>query len=181
MADRKTTSDDEISERRADVARLYLMGWTQAAIGVKWEVSQQQISEDIKAVRAEWMESRKASYDQWIAQELARIDVIEANAWEQWARSCQDAVTVKTAQGTGGETGWTKDERIVSEQPGDPRFLTVALNCVERRSKLLGLDAPERHQHGLTTDDAQSLARKYGLENWKLPRSQPEASDAGDD
>ena len=32
-------------------------------------------------------------------------------------------------------------------QYGDPRFLKIALECVERRCKLLGLDAPEKHQH----------------------------------
>ena len=73
-------------------------------------------------------------------QELAKLDEVEREAWEQWHRSTQDAETRTTSQ--------TKDGPVITDkaegQSGNPALLDKIIKCSERRAKLLGLDAPEK-------------------------------------
>ena len=44
---------------------------------------------------------------------------------------------------------------------GDPRFLTVLDNCIERRCKILGIEAPKRLD--LSSPEGQSIEVKHDL------------------
>ena len=50
-------------------------------------VSDAIVSRDLEACRAEWTGSLVADTDALVAEELARIDRIEAEAWVQWRLS----------------------------------------------------------------------------------------------
>jgi hypothetical protein len=106
--------------RRARAAELYVRGWTQQRIADHLNVTQQAVCRALKLIRREWRAARLRNYDQLVDEQLPRIDAIEAAAWDGWERS----------RAAGGA--------------GNVRFLAVALNCVERRCKLIGADAPTK-------------------------------------
>lgn len=85
------------------------------------------------------------------AQEVARTYEIEREAWEQWYRSTEDAVkeTIKSVPYAGNGNGDVVDAKtektVVREgQSGNPALLDKILKAMERRARLLGLDAPEK-------------------------------------
>lgn len=140
--------DTETLARRDEVARRYLQGQTQAEIAAAFGLSQQQISLDLKAVRAAWLASAIRDFDQARAIELARIDEVERAAWDGWRRSMQDK-EVSTQEGVGardpqGRPIITKVTARKEGQAGSPAFLNTVLTCIERRCSILGLDAPKR-------------------------------------
>jgi predicted transcriptional regulator len=113
------------TERTRDLetlSRLYVKGRTQAEIAAELGISQPQVAYDLKDLRERW----KASQDRTKAEELARIDAIEAEAWKGHS-----------------------DSQDHSEKAA---YLRTALSCVEKRCKLLGFDAPEKHDVKLSTD-----------------------------
>ena len=66
--------------------------------------------------------------------------MLQARAWHELERSSADywkRTVGETAQGD-------IDKEETGVQTGDPRYMTVILNIIERRSKLLGLDAPTK-------------------------------------
>jgi hypothetical protein len=107
--------------------------------------------------------------------EVDKCDEIERELWEQWYRSTDDAVkqTTKTplaAVVIDGETGdiqpattsaGDKPEisRTVEGQSGNTSLVDKILKAMERRSKLLGLDAPVKLQQDTTNE-----VRVCGLE-----------------
>ncbi len=154
----------EVSERRAKVARLYMAGKLQCDIAQEFEVSQPTISLDLAAVRKEWLEQANAKTEARYAEELAKIDNIERQAWECFEKSCKDGVHVKLTSlqqlmkqpvGAGKKgkaeapppkaelvTVSQQTEKSVKGQVGDPRFLDRIAWCVETRLKLLGYLKP---------------------------------------
>ena len=135
-----------LETRRKTVADLWLRCVTLADIARKLGVHRSQITRDLQKVRAEWKESRIASYDERVLDELARIDRLEETAWQGWDRSILDAGTrtVKIVKREGGERSesWEREEG----QSGDPRYLAEVRHCIELRAKLLGLMV-QRHEH----------------------------------
>jgi hypothetical protein len=74
------------------------------------------------------------------AQELQKIELIEREAHAGWDRSQKPAQSAVIE----GEGNQQPSRKTVRNQSGDPRFLDVLLKCVERRSEILGLDAPQK-------------------------------------
>jgi hypothetical protein len=132
---------------RAEIARLYLTGALQIDIGARLGLSQQQISYDLKAIRKEWLQSSLRDFDEARSQELAKIDHLETTYWDAWRRSVEkrEIETSKMVETAGGQRmeAATRTEL----QAGDPRFLAGVQWCIDRRCKLLGLDAPDRIEH----------------------------------
>lgn len=136
---RETT---EIAYRRQKVAELYLRGDYQTTIAQALGIDQAQVSRDLKALRALWLQSAVRDFDAARAQELAKIDEVERAAWEAWQRSTQDK---EIAYQEAGVDGKKKKVSLRKEgQAGSPAFLSVILTCIERRCAILGLDAPKR-------------------------------------
>ena len=103
MAAPITETEDQREQRLSDVARLYLQGKTQTAIGKALGVTQQQICYDLKIVRKRWLDSSIRNFDEARAQELAKIDRVEAEFWAAWNRSQRiKQVTGREAQGGHG-------------------------------------------------------------------------------
>jgi hypothetical protein len=139
---RKGRTPDQIRRDRAEVASLYLQGWTQADIGARLGLSRQQIGYDLGAIRQEWLQSSLVDFNAKKAEELAKIDRLEREYWSAWEASKKERQTSTTEQITdqGGErlrAGIRKEE-----QTGDPRYLAGVERCIEQRAKILGLHAP---------------------------------------
>lgn len=138
----------QIKKDRATIARLYLQGKLQVEIAERLDLTQQQISYDLKIIRKQWLDSSIRDFDELRSQELAKIDNLELEYWEAWQRSLEPKKmeSYKTVgDGTQDNTGRekiVKGEAVAKEETrdGDPRFLQGVQWCIERRCKLLGFD-----------------------------------------
>ena len=145
----------EILKRRQRVAELRLQGWSQSAIADELQIRQATISSDLKTVERSWRESAIRDFDAAREQELQRIGMIERNAWDGWKRSCQPQQSA-TVDGQAADS--QKAKRTVKNHSGQARFLEVVIQCIEKRTKLLGLDAPVKVTP--TTADGQPLSKE---------------------
>lgn len=135
----------EIQNDRQEVARRYLEGETQAAIGDKLGFTRQQIGYDLKAIRKAWLESSLIDFNDAKARELAKIDNLEITYWTAWDRSNQAKRTETTT--VRGEDGQTISVAIKEEQlTGDKRFLDGVESCIDKRIKIFGLAAPIKQE-----------------------------------
>lgn len=116
-----------LAERRHRVGQLYLQGWPQHRIGAELGISQATVSADLKVLQAEWLKSSLRNFDEARANEVAKIDRIEAEYWAAWERSRRP---------------WKSRAKDEEPEPrdGNPSFLAGAERCVAMRCKLLGLD-----------------------------------------
>lgn len=173
-------NDDLIRlERRKQVASFYLRGMSQWEIARELGCVQGTVSKDLAAIRKEWLASCGRDFDVTMAQELAKVDNIEATAWTAWERSCRDAETlhVETVKGRTrkaketttapdgtvtvrdievGLPDLSRQSKTVKGQSGDPRFLERVAWCIDRRCKILGVDAAEKHDHTITVEDRRN-------------------------
>jgi predicted transcriptional regulator len=154
----QTGLQDAIRARRAEVARLYCRGLPQAQIGRALGVTQQQVSLDLKAIRAEWQRVMVAEFDRLRSEQLGKIDACEAAAWEGWERSLRDAERTLTRKRTEPDGEHVEASRSVAGQAGDPRFLQVVDSCIDRRLRLIGGYA----QADAAPPPAELVVRVYG-------------------
>lgn len=146
----------QIERDRREIAERYLEGKTQAAIaeylngraGIGYKLTRQMIGYDLKALQSQWRESALINIDEAKAKELAKIDRLEWEYWIAWERSCADAETI-TEKGKGTGTAVQDFEKTIQRrgQAGDPRFLQGVQWCIDRRCKILGVDAPQKVEH----------------------------------
>jgi hypothetical protein len=133
-------SKDEREVHRVEIAQLYLKGNTQAAIAEKLDISQQQVSYDLKVIRKRWLESSVRDFDELKSNELAKIDLLEAEAWKAWERSIGTKKIVSKKKGVNGKGPIDETTTRVEELAGNPAFLTAVNNCIDRRCRILGLE-----------------------------------------
>jgi len=135
----------QLARDRRRIAELYLEGKLQADIAEAVGISQSTVSNDLKAIQQEWLESSLIDFNEAKARELAKIDRLEWEYWTAWARSCEDAETTTKKAVQVGDKERKEATQTAKGQAGDPRFLQGVQWCIERRCKLLGIDAPQRH------------------------------------
>jgi predicted transcriptional regulator len=140
----------QIAAHRRQIADLYLRGRLQAEIAEQVGISQSTVSRDLKALQGEWLRSALMDFNEAKARELAKIDHLERTYWAAWQRSQEDAETeaTKAIDVKDGKRYEVATQR--KGQAGDPRFLQGVQWCIERRCKIIGVDAPDRHEHSGT-------------------------------
>lgn len=87
----KPVKRDEIAQRRQIVANLRLSHLTQAEIAERLGVSVGTISSDMAAIRDEWADRRRSSYDEWVAEEIAKLDRLERTFMPQAIQGVREA------------------------------------------------------------------------------------------
>ncbi|MGG6266214.1 hypothetical protein ACQ4M3_05165 [Leptolyngbya sp. AN03gr2] len=157
---------DQREKDLVELARRYLMGETQTAIAADLGVTQQTISDDLKLIRKRWRKSAIRDFDEAIALELAKIDLVESELWQQWERSKKPRRTKRDEEGTGDRGASVKTVTIESSGLGDPRYLEGVMKCIDRRCRLLGLDAELKYQD-LTIAIGKTIQAGYVVENPK--------------
>lgn len=131
-------------QREADLLRtgeLYIQGKTQIQIAEIIGVSQGTISNDLKELQKRWKEKSIQLIDERKAEELAKVDQLERTYWEAWLKSCQYQ-----------EMSTMLNDKLVTvlvplEQAtpmGDTKYLAGIQWCIDRRCKMLGVDAPQK-------------------------------------
>jgi hypothetical protein len=131
---------------RAKIATWYLEGKTQVFMASELGRNRETIAEDLAAIREMWLESTIHDFNERMSIELAKIENIEQIAWQKFWESCerQEKVTVETGAGRMGPINSTKTESV-DKPVGDPRWLQQVSWCIDRRCKIFGFDAPDKH------------------------------------
>lgn len=140
---------DVIDQRRATVARLYLQGWTQQRIADQERVTRELISQDLTAIRKDWEASTLFDFNEAKIQELQKIDNLEAEAWRHFFESARPLkkkstkLKGKAQQGQNSKLPNDLEQYTYEEERlPDPRFMQIVDRCIERRCRILGLEAP---------------------------------------
>lgn len=110
----------EVSKRRATVAKLWTRRLTQEEIAAAVGVDQSTVSRDVKALVAVWRKEALGDVTATRARELADLDAME-----------REAAVAASAKVSPQELA---------------RLLEVRLRVKDRRARLLGLDAPQRQE-----------------------------------
>jgi hypothetical protein len=168
---RKGRSPDQIRKDRVEIANLYLQRCTQAEIAGKLGLSRQQIGYDLKAIRAEWLQSSLMDFNQRKAEELAKIDRLEQVNWIAFEASKKERQTSTTEQVTDSEGERLKAAIRKEEQIGDPKYLAGIQWCINKRCEILGMNAPQKIAP--TTPDGQEPFR-LTIEDYTQARSKTE-------
>jgi predicted transcriptional regulator len=166
MSGQPTSAVTAAAHRRHFVAERYLKGATQYEIASEFGVSQAQISMDLSTIREAWLQSSIRDFDEAKSEQLAKIDVIEAEAWQAWERSRQPREVTLTEH-TEGDKESRKDSVRREGRAGDPRFLERVQKCIEQRCGILGFGTPATGtvvnlQVNIKTTLQEAFARAYG-------------------
>lgn len=133
------------------IAAYYLKGWSQQAIADELGLSQQQISKDIRTVQERWRNSVTLNLDEAKRRELTRIDLLEREFWSAWESSKTERTKARQESGdkkdANGRPIVTKASMEKEQRDGNPAFLQGVMTCIDRRCKLLGLDAAIKNEH----------------------------------
>ena len=143
MAAPKRTSS-QITDNRRVITTLYLQGITQVEIGKRLGMSQPMVSYDLAAIQRVWAQHTAFDLDAAKRKELARIDVLERTYWEAWedSKGQHEVTTTQIDEwevpAKGHKTASIRRELL----NGNAAYLAGVMACIEKRCKLLGLDAP---------------------------------------
>lgn len=102
----------QLGRDRLEISRLYLRGWTQEEIAARLGISQPQVSYDLRIVRQHWQANATNELGERVAEDIARLGMVEREYWEGWERSKKDG------------------------KEGNARFLNGALACIAHRIRL---------------------------------------------
>lgn len=134
-------------------SKMFLQGYTyaemctrlneeNARLGVGYTISPPTIHWDMQQLLIEWKRERMDNIDDYVTQELRKLDKIEVELWEAWERS---KIRVRRKRGRPHkilEDGTVVEDIATETVPGNPRFLELLLNVQQRRAKMLGFDSP---------------------------------------
>lgn len=145
----------EVERDRQIVSEYYLKGHSSRSIagivmekvGKGYSVSHTTISGDIKALLKQWQKERINDIDKVKAVELEKLDKLEQTYWDAWEKSIQDYKRTSLKQkGTTSSSRPEYREQTTMEMisHGNPAYLAGVERCIERRCKILGIDAPQK-------------------------------------
>lgn len=183
---RNTKSDEwEIHNRREKIGRLYVQGKTQMQIVEQlkvWgtQVSQSTVSNDLAAIKELWMERSAGLFNVKMAEELAKLDELEREAWANYEASrLKENRTEQTRekeheyqmQEGEGETplqkflngkrvrvpSKSKYKEVVKENLPSTAWWDRMLQIVKFRCQLMGLTEAEGKQTNITVINWEQL------------------------
>jgi len=134
-------SKSRLARDRRRIGDLYLRGWLQADIADELGLAQGTVSKDIATMQKSWQEAGAYDFDEAKQKELAKIDTLERTYWDAWSKSREDAETVRQ-EGSVKSDAPEKVVRTAKGQSGDPRYLAGVQWCIDKRCKIMGIDAP---------------------------------------
>ena len=128
--------------RRTNVDALAVKGREPHEIADELGVPLAVVIQDVQALEAERFARAARPSAQILVFQLASLDLVQKEAWIAWERSwnVQTRTTKgrKTlASGDQGQVAVTETDRL-----GDTKYLTLVLNCIDRRCELLGVKGP---------------------------------------
>jgi hypothetical protein len=153
-------------QRETDVlfcSELFLKGYTyreiskmlneaNAKAGRQYTISAQSVYKDMERCLIEWKRQRLQNIDDYVTQELRKLDRMEVALWTAWEESRTGKRREKNRTSAKPRKVLTEEEKTADwygydetqteTSAGNPRFMDLLLNVQQRRAKLLGYDAP---------------------------------------
>lgn len=151
MSSSRDTSDRLKRALRQDrVARLFVEGASAAHVASTLDLPIVTVQRTIRHIRKLWQEILDQNFIETKLLELAKINRLEAEAWEAWKRSTEPQKTTKAI--LDGEKH--RAESITKTQTGDTKYLEKIIWCIENRSEILsGLQAGSAESADALSDD----------------------------
>ena len=134
-------------ERRKRVADLYLRGKSQWQIAQELGINQGNVSRHLEALRVEWRKSNELKIDVMQQRELAKVDLIEVEAWAAWERSKENKERTTKERASGESTIRSKAVVVTEGRLPENEYLKTVMMCINKRCEILGLDAATRIHH----------------------------------
>jgi hypothetical protein len=122
-----------------EVSDLRLRGMTTREIADELHLDVHTVRIHLHRIRTRWRSERVAKLDEHIYMQLQKLAEMERQAWSAWEDSRRlwadrDVGPLRQRLLAEGSTG----------PSGDPQYLAVVLRVIDRRCRLLGLDANNR-------------------------------------
>lgn len=160
----------QIQEDREYICKHYMRGISHVKIAEQMVIdlkrdyilSRQQIEYDIKEIVKGLRDSYEAQFNDYLYQQLRKIDELESEAWAAWeaskkARKKTTIITKKNQVKQEPGEDQPKDPQDViiesADQTGDIRYFDKIQWCVETRLKLLGFF--RMNQYAKTLDQGE--------------------------
>ena len=119
-------------------------------IAKKIGLSQPHVSRALKTLHKQWLEDAATTIEKAKARELAKIDDLERTYYEAWERSRENAESITKKQVGAGPLARKEKSQTSKAQVGNARFLVGVQWCIDRRCKILGIDAPVKSEAELS-------------------------------
>jgi predicted transcriptional regulator len=100
----------------AQVAELDRKGWTQAQIAERLQVSQPQVSYDLKVIRKRYQQQQMGERAGLVNEKLAQLGDLQAELWEAWERSKEDATRTVEEHVRPGQKRRKDDKKTVPDE-----------------------------------------------------------------
>jgi len=126
----------------AEVSRMFVRGFSVMQIADHTGIAHQEVQAYILRAREVWRERASQNIDAWMAEQLAKLDAVENEAWCGWERSQKPEVTT-TSESTNDTPPKRHEGRKTTIRHGAAGYLDLILRCIEARSKLLKLTEPD--------------------------------------
>lgn len=131
--------------RLEEVARLRLRGSSERGIAAELGISQPQVHRDLKLIESRWIEDSAELIGKAKGRELARLELVIAEAWEAWDKSKEPHV--RTVEEAGQVTKTT-----TTFTAGNVRCLEVIVTAIAGMCRILGVG---------TTTELSVTVRRY--------------------
>lgn len=180
------------------ITEMYLKGYSCRVIAARLcehvknpkYLTYRQVNNDINAILKQWHNDRITDINKQKTIELEKIHKLEQEYWRAWEKSIEDFE--KKSKKLKGSVGLDRDgkPKSPSEQEisttemismGNPAYLAGIERCIERRCKILGIDAPQKMDvtsggekiKGITVVEVVHTSRE------ELEKSNEDAGDSG--
>jgi transposase len=167
---RQSRTPSQMERDNLLISSMYLKGISQSEIAEKTGIDQATVSRTLKALQSEWQTRAILNVDERKRMELERIDLVEREAWQAWEKSKgKKSEQFTRSKGRPSKLDPTKMEMQPQidvqnkqwEADGDAKYLTIVMQCVERRCKILGIDAPiKTADYQLTAQTPKPILRR---------------------
>ena len=138
-----------------------------------YKISLSMVYYDLQQCLIEWKRERMDNIDDYVTQELKKLDRIEVELWEAWENSKTGKLREKNRKHPGRPRKvldenddpeyYGYEETTTETSAGNPRFLDLLLNVQQRRAKLLGFDAPVKIEIPGVHTPTESDTPKYDV------------------
>lgn len=143
------------------ISRLMAQGYNLTQIAERLDLSVNTVWNDAKKIKEGWQKRSDRNRGEVVAKELAKLDLIEHEAWKAWEKSKQEQRTrvIKQVREQGRDSDKQYVEQRLTECTGDPRYFTTLLQCHEKRCALLGIPDHSEAQAELQSAMGQQMLR----------------------
>lgn len=167
MPIKNSTQQQEINRRRQLVSKLRHEGVRgQAEITERLktdygiDVTQQTVSNDLKALNTLWRQSAIENVDKWKKEVADQYRYLYQQSLAAWELSLEDAEEVTFEKTQSGESLEPIEKKKIKGQSGNPAHIRNAQDALEAIRKLLGLDA--KNDPGSSADNPFVMKVIYG-------------------